>query len=110
MAIMLPFFVWLDWKGWFRSDPLEEIVGLDTSYHGGLALLSGSQDGVNPEYISAYKKKKSEETQIRRRNHGLSDTIAGSSAGREDAEYEYDDEPVEEEEDDDEKQEERIAM
>lgn len=109
MAIMLPFFVWLDWKGWFRSDPLEEIVGLDTSYHGGLALLSGSQDGVNPEYISAYKKKKSEETQIRRRNHGLSDTIAGSSAGREDAEYEYDDEPVEEEEDDDEK-EERIAM
>lgn len=37
-GIMLPFFVWLDWKGWFRSDPLEEIVGLDLSYHGGSAL------------------------------------------------------------------------
>lgn len=71
-AIMLPFFVWLDWKGWFRSDPLEEIVGLDTSYHGGLALLGGgnSDDGINPEYISAYKKKKEEESNMRRRKKG----------------------------------------
>jgi Ammonium Transporter Family len=82
LFFMLPFFVWLDWKGWFRSDPLEEIVGLDTSYHGGLAMLSG-HDGVNPEYISAYKKKRSEEVGSRRRHHGLSDTVTGSSAGRE---------------------------
>lgn len=41
-AVMLPFFVWLDWKGWFRSDPLEEIVGLDTSYHGGSILLGNT--------------------------------------------------------------------
>ena len=56
MTIMLPFFVWLDWKGWFRSDPLEEIVGLDTSYHGGLTL--GAPGDVQPEYISALKKKR----------------------------------------------------
>ncbi len=57
LVIMLPFFVWLDWKGWFRSDPLEEIVGLDTSYHGGLILMSGD-DSVNPEYISQFKKER----------------------------------------------------
>jgi hypothetical protein len=56
-AFMFPFFVWLDWRGWFRSDPLEEIVGLDTSYHGGLFLMHG-EDEVNPEYISAYKQKR----------------------------------------------------
>jgi len=67
LTIMFPFFIWLDWKGWFRSDPLEEIVGLDTSYHGGLALLSGTgDDDVNPEYVSAYKKKK-EESQLKKR-------------------------------------------
>jgi Ammonium Transporter Family len=54
-VIMVPFFVFLDLMGWFRSDPLEEIVGLDTTYHGGLALLT-DQD-VNPEYISAYKQR-----------------------------------------------------
>jgi len=59
LAVMMPFFVWLDWKGWFRSDPLEELVGLDTSYHGGL-FLSGGDDGVNPEYITEFREKRSE--------------------------------------------------
>lgn len=66
MGIMLPFFVWLDWKGWFRSDPLEEIVGLDTSYHGGL-ILSG-EDEVNPEYISQFRKQRSDNMRNRRRS------------------------------------------
>lgn len=57
MGLMLPFFVWLDWKGWFRSDPLEEIVGLDTSYHGGLILTSG-EESVNPEYISQFRRQR----------------------------------------------------
>merc|ERR1711862_176780 len=64
LAIMMPFFVWLDWKGWFRSDPLEEIVGLDTSYHGGLILMSGD-DSVNPEYVSQFKKQRCELRQRR---------------------------------------------
>lgn len=48
--------------GWFRSDPLEEIVGLDTSYHGGV-LLGGSD--VEPEYISAYKERRESRRQSR---------------------------------------------
>jgi Amt family ammonium transporter len=59
LGIMMPFFIWLDWKGWFRSDPLEEIVGLDTSYHGGL-ILAGGDDSVNPEYITQFRKQRSE--------------------------------------------------
>lgn len=73
LVIMLPFFVWLDWKGWFRSDPLEEIVGLDTSYHGGLALLGG-EDHVAPEFISAYKEKKKETLRRRNKRQQNSDT------------------------------------
>jgi len=69
-AIMLPFFVWLDWKGWFRADPLEELVGLDTSYHGGLILSSGS-DGVNPEYISKFEAHRSKLR--KRKNKGKND-------------------------------------
>lgn len=59
---MLPFFVWLDMKGWFRSDPLDEIIGLDTSYHGG-CMLGNNADKVGPEYISAMQKRKEERTQ-----------------------------------------------
>lgn len=77
-VIMFPFFIWLDFKGWFRADPLEEIVGLDTSYHGGLALLSGEDaGGVNPEYITAYKQKRQDNLRQRRNPRGaISDTVA----------------------------------
>ena len=67
MGVMLPFFVWLDWKGWFRSDPLEEIVGLDTSYHGGLVL--GREEEVNPEYISQFRKQRDDLRNRRRPGH-----------------------------------------
>jgi Amt family ammonium transporter len=74
MTIMLPFFIWLDWKGWFRADPLEEIVGLDTSYHGGLTMHNGN-DEINPEYITAYKKQK-QENNLRRRSQSRTTTDA----------------------------------
>mmetsp|Transcript_23669 Transcript_23669/g.33061 ORF Transcript_23669/g.33061 Transcript_23669/m.33061 type:complete len:289 (+) Transcript_23669:537-1403(+) len=55
-VIMLPFFVWLSWKGWFRSDELEELVGLDRSYHGeGLAMHA---EEVNLEYVNAFNKQR----------------------------------------------------
>jgi len=74
MCIMLPFFVWLDWRGWFRSDPLEEIVGLDTSYHGGLML--GGEDQINPEYVSAFNKRREENVKRRsEKNPHLSNTV-----------------------------------
>ena len=31
---MLPFFLWLNYMGWFRADSLEELVGLDLAYMG----------------------------------------------------------------------------
>jgi Amt family ammonium transporter len=85
MFIMLPFFIWLDWKGWFRSDPLEEIVGLDTSYHGGLML--GAEDQINPEYISAFNKRREEN--VRRRSLRSSNHIGNTVL--EDYEQEDDD-------------------
>jgi len=66
---MFPFFIWLDWKGWFRSEAMEEIVGLDRSFHGGLALLAGDEV-VRAEYITAYRKKK-EEGGLRKRRSRL---------------------------------------
>lgn len=33
--VMGPFFLFLDYHGYFRADPLEEVIGLDISYHGG---------------------------------------------------------------------------
>lgn len=72
MLTMLPFFVWLDWKGWFRSDPLEEIVGLDTSYHGGMMLSGGGNienDAIKPEYISAFRKQRNEYRELKSRRN-----------------------------------------
>lgn len=75
-GVMMPFFVWLDWRGWFRSDPLEEIVGLDTSYHGGLILTSGDgTEQVNPEYISQFKQQRAE---LRKRRTNNTDTDNGT--------------------------------
>ena len=54
---------------------------MDTSYHGGLALLSG-EDGVNPEYITAYKEKRQETLRQRRggrnANQHVTDTVGES--------------------------------
>eukprot|EP00980_Cylindrotheca_fusiformis_P027953 scaffold22574_cov125-Cylindrotheca_fusiformis.AAC.6 len=51
---MLPFFIWLNYKGWLRSDSLEELVGLDISYHGGGSAGSGGE--VKKEYVDAYRR------------------------------------------------------
>ena len=66
---MLPFFVWLNYKGWLRADSLEELVGLDISYHGG---IGGSGDGsVKKEYIDAYNKHKGTVRRRRQSRGGL---------------------------------------
>lgn len=55
VGLMMPFFLWLDWKGWFRSDPLEEIVGLDLSYHGGATPGGGGNSSdAQPSYLDKY--------------------------------------------------------
>lgn len=64
---MFPFFVWLNYKGWFRADSLEELVGLDISYHGSRDFKEG---GVKKEYVEAYKRHKGN---IRERRTGRRD-------------------------------------
>jgi Amt family ammonium transporter len=54
-ATMYPFFLWLNYMGWFRSDSLEELVGLDISYHGGHQY---EEEMVHEEFIKAYMDKK----------------------------------------------------
>ena len=69
MFTMLPFFVWLNYKGWLRADSLEELVGLDISYHGG---IGNNRDGsVKKEYIEAYNKHKGTVRKRRSRGVGL---------------------------------------
>ena len=69
---MFPFFLALDWKGWFRADALDEIVGLDLSYHGGIALSGDSS--VKPEYFKAYEERKEKRRSIRRGSSASMDT------------------------------------
>lgn len=58
--IMLPFFIFLNWAGWLRADPLDEIVGLDLSYHEGLALVQehAASSGVDSDAIAAYTERR----------------------------------------------------
>mmetsp|Transcript_36215 Transcript_36215/g.55354 ORF Transcript_36215/g.55354 Transcript_36215/m.55354 type:complete len:555 (+) Transcript_36215:360-2024(+) len=65
-VIMLPFFLWLNYLGWFRADSLEEVVGLDISYHG-QSFGSGSEERISSEYIEAYNRRKEEIMQRRGR-------------------------------------------
>lgn len=62
-AIMLPFFILLNYMGWFRSDALEEVVGLDISYHGG---SPNNVNEVKPEYMEAFRKRRDEQMKNQR--------------------------------------------
>jgi ammonia channel protein AmtB len=42
---MLPFYLWLNYMGWFRADSLEELVGLDLAYMGGNRKKNHSSAG-----------------------------------------------------------------
>mmetsp|Transcript_45875 Transcript_45875/g.68284 ORF Transcript_45875/g.68284 Transcript_45875/m.68284 type:complete len:520 (-) Transcript_45875:141-1700(-) len=53
--LLFPFFIWLNYMGWFRADSLEELVGLDISYHGGNVL---GNDEVKLEYVEAFNRRK----------------------------------------------------
>ena len=60
LVTMLPFFIFLNVKGWLRSDTYEEIVGLDVSYHGGGMRLS-VDDGAGIQFVEAHRRRKLEE-------------------------------------------------
>lgn len=77
LVTMMPFFIWLNYKGWLRADSLEELVGLDISYHGGADVKDGS---VKKEYVEAFRRHKGS---LRNRRH--SNTQNGADAGWEDS-------------------------
>jgi Amt family ammonium transporter len=57
LVLMLPFFVFLNYMGLFRSDTLEELVGLDISYHGGSAFNMDESRAAEFEYVEAFRKR-----------------------------------------------------
>ena len=57
--LLFPFFIWLNYMGWFRADSLEELVGLDISYHGG---MTDGAENVKLEYIEAFNRKRGRRT------------------------------------------------
>lgn len=60
MFTMFPFFIWLNYRGWLRSDSLEELVGLDISYHGNDNEFNTE---VKKEFVDAYKRHKGRTTE-----------------------------------------------
>jgi Ammonium Transporter Family len=78
-ATMFPFFMWLNYMGWFRSDSLEELVGLDISYHGGNQY---EEEMVQEEIIKAFAEKKG----LRRRRRGASNRRRGDDDDEDDEE------------------------
>lgn len=72
---MFPFFIWLNYKGWLRADSLEELVGLDISYHGGMNAKDGG--GVKKEYIEAYNRHKGN-VRSRRSGNNNDGTVDGT--------------------------------
>jgi hypothetical protein len=60
LVTMAPFFLFLNYRGWLRSDTYEEIVGLDMSYHGGGMRLS-VDDGAGIQFVQAHRRRRQEE-------------------------------------------------
>jgi Amt family ammonium transporter len=60
IVTMTPFFIWLNYMGWLRADSLEELVGLDMSYHGGADPhdVDGNDDDIDEEDMKAFEKRR----------------------------------------------------
>ena len=61
-ATMTPFFLWLDSQGWFRIDKLEEIVGLDASFHGQTQI---AQEEATPKDMERLRRRRANKTSAR---------------------------------------------
>jgi len=62
--IITPFLCFLSYAGWFRSNTLEEAVGLDISYHG---RFLNDEEETQPSYFQALQR--SREEKLRKRAH-----------------------------------------
>lgn len=69
---MIPFFSWLNYKGWLRADSYEELVGLDISYHGG-GMRFTVDNGVGIQFIEAHKRQQTKQASHRGAFHDDND-------------------------------------
>lgn len=77
---MGPFFWIINYLGWLRSDSLEEIIGLDVGYTGGVLQKRAQAQDLNDEtedkYIAEYVKQRQEKVMLKQMNdtstHGRS--------------------------------------
>lgn len=114
-VLMLPFFAILHYLGWLRADSLEEMVGLDISYHGGMHQIDPDPDSSHQEEERLYYERRERQRQkkhtLRRRllmmdlsmstglnavsdfrnSRDLGDTVGGTAG---DAEQNVDDNPT----------------
>ena len=56
-CLMGPFFLFLNYNGYFRADPLEEVIGLDISYHGRSAYDIGEMPKLEFSHLKSNEKK-----------------------------------------------------
>jgi Amt family ammonium transporter len=85
VAIMMPFFVILDYHNLFRSDAMDELMGLDKSFHGG--TQDDGEDALSPDTMAALEKRLMK-TMKRNRRGGTEDNYSrtySNSNGQEQA-------------------------
>jgi hypothetical protein len=75
MGTMLPFFWALHYFGFLRADALEEVIGLDVAYKGGMIEGKDDQDEDTKdkmdEYIKEYEHRKAEKAHFIQMQGGL---------------------------------------
>jgi hypothetical protein len=70
LFLMLPFFIVLNYFGKFRADSLEEMVGLDISYHGSNNSLDLDGGAGQFDYVEAFRKRQG----LRNRKRNMSNS------------------------------------
>jgi len=86
--LMVPFFLWLNYMGFFRTESVEELVGLDMSYHGRSLddLEEHEQEEMKDEYLDAFEnyknklRKRRNSKELVSRNSEQSSSLARESA------------------------------
>mmetsp|Transcript_47037 Transcript_47037/g.98630 ORF Transcript_47037/g.98630 Transcript_47037/m.98630 type:complete len:580 (+) Transcript_47037:445-2184(+) len=84
LATMTPFFWFLHYVGFLRADSLEEVVGLDIGYTGGVRKHRSSYEdqveGKMDEYIQEYEHRRRERAHLKKNTvHGRGNDVLASS-------------------------------
>jgi Amt family ammonium transporter len=78
---VLPFFMLLNYVNWFRSESLEEIIGLDVSYHGTSATQDEDKESIKKEYLEASQRDKVKQRRRRSRSSVDGESTMSDSRG-----------------------------